>query len=103
MEGGRLVPVEGTCSYGWVGRRSSGGQEGRWVVRRDGLGGCLNCDLGGFRGLTVIAGLGRGRESVLLTLAGDGCGEQVNVGGGGGGSVKWRASLSILVRSAGRR
>ena len=41
---------------------------------------CLNCDLGGFGGLTVIAGVGRGRLSVLLTLAGDSCREQANVG-----------------------
>ena len=51
----------------------------------------------------MIAGVGCGRESVLLALAGDSCGEQVNVGAGGGGSVNWRPSLSILVRFAGRR
>ena len=57
-------------------RRGSGGQEGGWVVWGDGLGaegdevgGCLNCDLGGFRGLTVIVvdvGTARGKELKVI-------------------------------------
>ena len=66
MEGGRLVLVEETFSCGGVGRRSSGGQEGGWVVWGEGLG-AEGGEVGVVGGGEGIDGLGGGGAWICPT------------------------------------
>ena len=64
MEGGRSLSIGGFCLLRAGGRRGLVSQEGDGLAAEgDEVGGCLNCDLGGnrdlggFRGLTAVAGV----------------------------------------------
>ena len=58
MEGGRSLSVGGIFLLWAGGWRGLVSQEGDGLAAGGGeVGGCLNCDFGGLRGLTAVAGV----------------------------------------------